>query len=153
MAQVDRLGNVNVSKFGARLAGVGGFVNISQNAKKVIFLGSFTAGGLQVEISDAGLHILAEGSFRRFLDAVEQVSFSGQYAIENRKTVLFITERAVFTLGAEGLTLQEIAPGVDLEKEILAHMDFIPAIRQPLKLMDTRIFQSSPMGLTLNSDK
>ena len=107
--------------------------------------------GLQVEISDAGLHILAEGSFRRFLGAVEQVSFSGQYATENRKTVLFITERAVFTLGAEGLTLQEIAPGVDLEKDILAHMDFIPAIRQPLKLMDARIFKAAPMGLQLNS--
>jgi propionate CoA-transferase len=153
MAQVDRLGNVNVSKFGARLAGVGGFVNISQNAKKVIFLGSFTAGGLQVEISEAGLNIVAEGSFRRFLGAVEQVSFSGQYAAENRKTVLFITERAVFTLGAEGLVLQEIAPGVDLQQDILAHMDFLPTIQQPLKLMDARIFQSSPMGLKLNPDK
>jgi propionate CoA-transferase len=153
MAQVDRLGNVNVSKFGARLAGVGGFVNISQNSKKVVFLGSFTAGGLQIEISDAGLHILTEGTFRRFLSAVEQVSFSGEYATENRKSVLFITERAVFGLGAEGLVLQEIAPGVDLDEDILAHMDFTPAIQQPLKLMDARIFKPSPMGLQLNPNK
>jgi propionate CoA-transferase len=153
MAQVDRLGNVNVSKFGSRLAGVGGFVNISQNSKKVVFLGSFTAGGLQVEISAAGVTIVSEGSFRRFLSAVEQVSFSGEYATENHKSVLFITERAVFGLEAQGLVLQEIAPGVDLEKDILAHMDFSPAIQQPLKLMDARIFNPSPMNLRLSPKK
>jgi len=153
MAQVDRLGNVNVSKFGERLAGVGGFVNISQTSKKVVFLGSFTAGGLEVEISAAGLRIVREGSFRRFLSAVEQVSFSGEYATENHKSVLFITERAVFGLEAQGLVLQEIAPGVDLEKDILAHMDFTPAIQQPLKLMDARIFNPSPMNLRLSPKK
>jgi propionate CoA-transferase len=152
MAQVDRVGNVNVSKFGPRQAGVGGFVNISQSSRKVAFLGSFTVSGLEIEIREGRLHIIQEGRFRRFRDAVEQVSFSGEYAVENNKDVLFITERAVFKLGDRGLVLQEIAPGVDLEKDILMQMDFIPDIAHPLKLMDARIFTLSVMGLQLNSD-
>lgn len=149
MAQVDPLGNVNVSKFGPRIAGVGGFVNISQNSKKVVFCGTFTAGGLEVLATEQGLHIRREGAHRRFLKTVEQVSFSGEYAVENHRTVLFITERAVFRLGAQGLTLEEIAPGVDMQRDILAQMDFTPAISESLKTMDTRIFQPDRMGLSL----
>lgn len=149
IAQVDQRGNVNVSKFGPRLAGVGGFVNISQNAKKVVFLGTFTVGGLEVEVHQGLLHIAQEGRFHRFRSTVEQISFSGEYAVENNKVVLFITERAVFSLGEKGLVLQEIAPGVDLERGILAMMDFTPTIAQPLRVMDDRIFKQSAMGLRL----
>jgi propionate CoA-transferase len=149
MAQVDSRGNVNVSRFGSRLAGVGGFVNISQSAKKLVFLGTFSAGDLEVEITASRLRVVREGTFRRFMPAVEQISFSGEYAVENHQPVLFVTERAVFDLGPEGLILKEIAPGVDLSRDILAQMDFTPAIAEPLKLMDARIFNEGRMGLTL----
>lgn len=147
MAQIDQMGNVNVSKFGPRLAGVGGFVNISQNAKKVAFLGSFTVGGLKIEVDNRQLRIVEEGRFRRFPNHVEQISFSGQYAVENHKDILFITERAVFKLGSGGLVLQEIAPGIDLDKDILELMDFMPEIAHPLIFMDQRIFNPSPMSI------
>ena len=150
MAQVDQKGNVNVSKFGSRLAGVGGFVNISQNSKKVVFLGSFTVGGLITKITDQGIEIISEGKFRRFVEAVEQVSFSGDYAIENQKQIIFISERAVFRLDPQGLTLQEIAPGVDLHKDILCQMEFVPNLAKNIKLMDMRIFKQAPMGLVLS---
>ena len=152
MAQVDQWGNVNVSKFGSRLAGVGGFVNISQNSKKVIFLGSFTAGGLKTKITDQGIEIISEGKFRRFVEAVEQVSFSGDYAVENQKRVLFISERAVFRLDSQGLILQEIAPGIDLQKDILGQMEFVPTFAKEIKRMDLRIFKQSRMGLSLSSE-
>lgn len=152
MAQVDRVGNVNVSLFGKKLAGVGGFVNISQNSKKVVFMGSFTAGGLQVEVDRGSLRIHREGRFKRFVNAVEQVSFSGEYAWEVHKNVIYISERAVFSLGAEGLILEEIAPGIDLERDVLGQMDFNPIVREPLMRMDTRIFHVAPMGLALSAD-
>jgi propionate CoA-transferase len=152
MAQVDQVGNVNVSLFGKKLAGVGGFVNISQNTKKVVFMGSFTAGGLQVEVDGGSLHIHREGTFKRFVNAVEQVSFSGEYAWEINKDVIFISERAVFSLGAEGLILEEIAPGIDLERDVLGQMEFTPIVREPLMKMDARIFNGAPMGLALSAD-
>ena len=151
MAQVDQRGNVNVSKFGSRLAGVGGFVNISQNSKKVVFLGSFTAGGFEIKITDQGIEIISEGQFRRFVEAVEQVSFSGEYAIENRKRVMFITERAVFKLDSKGLILHEIAPGIDLQKDIFRQMGFMPTLAKEIKRMDLRIFKQTRMGLSLSS--
>ncbi len=149
MAQVDRLGNVNVSKFGPRIAGVGGFVNISQNSKKVVFCGTFTVGGLNIEIVDSKLRIVHEGAYKRFLNAVEQISFSGEYAIENQKQVIFVTERAEFSLGPEGLILQEIAPGIDLQKDVLSQMEFLPIMADPVLRMDARIFRPGPMGLVL----
>lgn len=149
MAQADRAGNVNVSQFGKKLAGVGGFVNISQNSKKVVFMGSFTTGGLQVDVINGALHIRSEGTFKRFVKLVEQVSFSGEYAWEVHKPLIFVTERAVFSLGAEGLILEEIAPGTDLVQDILDQMDFDPVIREPVKRMDARIFHVEPMGLVL----
>jgi propionate CoA-transferase len=149
MAQADKDGNVNVSRFGERLAGVGGFVNISQNAKRVAFLGTFTAGGMEVKVGGGRIQIIKEGSSRKFIPSVEQVSFSSLQATENRKNVLYITERAVFSLEERGLALVEIAPGIDLEKDILAQMEFAPIISENLKEMDTRIFQTQGMGLDL----
>jgi propionate CoA-transferase len=148
MAQVDQSGNVNVSKFGSRLAGVGGFVNISQNSKKVVFLGTFTARGLKIRVTDQGIEIISEGRFRRFVKTVEQISFSGDYAVEKQKRVMFITERAVFELGPKGLILKEIAPGVQLQRDILGQMDFVPILAEEIKVMDLRIFKKSPMDLS-----
>ncbi len=147
LAQADRHGNLNVSKFGRKVTGAGGFINISQNAKKVVFVGTFTADGLQVEISGGGLRIIREGGTRKFLDHVEQVTFSGDYARRRGQTVMYVTERCVFRLGRDGLELIEIAPGVDLARDVLAHMAFMPTMRGAPRLMDIRLFAKGPMGL------
>jgi propionate CoA-transferase len=146
LAQADRLGNLNVSRFGPRLAGAGGFINISQNAKKVVFVGTFMAGGSEIAVVDGKLQIHRDGIARKFVEEVEHRTFSGPHAAASGKPVLYITERCVFELTAQGLELIEIAPGVDLERDILAKMDFTPIVRSPA-LMDARIFSPEPMGL------
>jgi propionate CoA-transferase len=146
-AEADEEGNVNVSKFGPRFVGPGGFINISQNAKKVVFVGTFTAGSLQMSIIDGKLSIDQEGIERKFIKKVEQKTFSGYYAVQSKKPVLFVTERCVFNLTAEGMELIEIAPGMDLQKDILDQMGFKPIIKGAPKLMDARIFRDEPMGL------
>lgn len=149
LAQCDVKGNINVSKFGPKIAGAGGFINITQNAKKVVFCGTFTAGGLKVETKDGKLVIVQEGKSKKFIKAVEQVTFSGEYAVEKEQPVFYVTERAVFEMGVEGVVLTEIAPGVDLQKDILDQMDFKPYISPQLKEMDERIFRPEKMRLTI----
>jgi propionate CoA-transferase len=146
MAEVDRSGNVNVSKFGPRFVGAGGFINISQNAARLVLAGTFTAGGLETVVEDGALRIVREGRVRKFVAEVEQITYSGELALETGQPVLYVTERCVFTVSATGLRLTEIAPGIDLERDILAHMDFEPAISK-LSPMDPRLFRSTPMGL------
>jgi propionate CoA-transferase len=146
MAECDVHGNVNTSRFGGRLNGCGGFINISQNARAVVFAGTFTVGGLEVAIEDGLLKIVTEGKARKFISAVEQVTFSGSFAQERSQPVLYVTERCVFELTKDGLELIEIAPGIDIHRDILAHMDFRPIINRPA-MMDARLFRDEPMEL------
>ena len=148
-AEIDAKGNVNVSKFAGRVVGPGGFINISQNAKQVCFCGTFTAGKAEYEIKDGKLNIIKDADGIKFVNTVEQITFSGEYAAETNRNVLYLTERAVFKLTREGIVLVEIAPGVDLEKHILAKMEFKPIIAKDLKTMDLRIFDDKSMGLKI----
>lgn len=133
-AQVDQHGNVNVSRFGTRFAGVGGFVNISQNARRLVFCGSFTTDGLEVAIESGQLRIIKEGRVAKFVEQVEQVSFSGPVARSHAKDVLVVTERAVFRLQAEGWELIEVAPGIDIERDVMGAMKFRPIVRDVKKM-------------------
>ena len=147
LAEVDQKGNVNVSKFGPKIAGAGGFINISQNARTLIFAGTFTAGGLEVGLEDGKVKIYKEGKFRKFVNKVQQITFNGRLAATREKPVYYVTERCVFKLRYYGLELIEVAPGIDIEKDILANMDFKPIIKQP-KLMNNNIFNDEPMQLS-----
>jgi propionate CoA-transferase len=146
LAECDPSGSINVSRFGPKLAGAGGFINITQNSRTVVFVGTFTAGGLKIAIQDGRLNILKEGRSRKFVNHIEQVTFSGPYAASNGQNVLYVTERCVFKLTPLGLELIEVAPGVDVDKDILAQMDFKPIIINP-QPMDPRIFQTASMQL------
>lgn len=145
-AQVDSDGSVNVSRFGGKVIGIGGFQNIAQNAKKVIFSGTFTAGGPEIEWKDGFTVIRKEGRFPKFISELEQISYNGRYAAELGQRVLFVTERAVFQPSLEGLMLVEIAPGIELERDLFAHMGFRPVIHPALQLMDARLFDPGKMG-------
>lgn len=149
LAECDRRGNVNVSKFNGRVAGIGGFMDIAQTAKKIVFTGTFTTGSLKIEPDGGKLKIHQEGKFKKFVDQVEHITFSGEYALRQGQTVLYITERAVFELIPDGLRLLEIAPGVDLEKDILAQMEFRPVIDDGLRQM--KIHTDSPSNIISDS--
>lgn len=146
LAQADAAGNVNVSKFNGRPVGCGGFINITRSTPRLVFCGTFTAGGLQLEVADGRLTIVQEGRSRKFVERVEQLTFNGHDAALRQQEVSFITERAVLRLRPEGLELTEIAPGIDLERDVLAHMGFRPLIRD-LRTMDAGLFSTQWGGL------
>lgn len=141
LAQADREGNLNVSKFGSKLAGAGGFINISQNAKKVVFVGTFTAGGLKIAVEDGMLRIVREGSVKKFVDTVEHRTYAGRFAWARGQSALYVTERCVLRLSSEGIELIEVAPGIDVERDIMAQMDFRPAQSPGLTTMDAALFR------------
>ncbi|MCO4757235.1 MAG: acyl CoA:acetate/3-ketoacid CoA transferase [Oceanospirillaceae bacterium] len=147
LAETCPEGHVNVSRFGNKLAGAGGFINITQNTGDLYFLGTFTSGRQTLEIEEHNLKIISNGAIRKFRQTVQQITFNGEAAIRNGQSVMFITERAVFRLIPEGLKLIEIAPGVDLQKDILDQMDFRPIIDDDLDMMDPRLFHDGPMNL------
>lgn len=146
LAQTDNQGNVNVSMFNGRPVGCGGFINITRSTPKLVFCGTFTAGGLDVVVEDGRLRILQEGRSRKFIEQVEQITFNGIDAARRGQQVLFVTERAVFRLTSDGLELEELAPGVDLERDVLAHMGFRPIMRN-VRSMDARLFMPAWGGL------
>jgi propionate CoA-transferase len=145
MAQLDQKGNINVSKFGGRFVGCGGFINITQNTKKVVFVGTFTSKGLRVKVEEGKLRILDDGKITKVVKQVDQITFSGDYARKQDREVLYVTERAVFRLSEDSIILEEIAPGIDLKEDVLGKMEFKPKISEKLKLMDKRIFMEDKM--------
>jgi len=147
MAQVDRHGNVNVSRFAGRLPGAGGFIEISQAARSVVFMGTFTTGA-EVVVADRRLRVQRDGTAVKFVDQVEHITFSAERARATRQSVLYITERCVFRLGPGGLELIEIAPGIDLQRDLLARMSFRPEIAHDLCEMDGAILSQAPLGLS-----
>ena len=147
LAQADQQGNLNVSKFGPRLAGAGGFINISQNAKKVVFVGTFTAGRLRIAIESGRLQIVNDGDVKKFVREVEHRTFSGSVSVQRGQHVLYVTERCVFKLTPDGLELIEVAPGIDIERDIFGRMEFKPIVRREPSIMDRRIFSNELMRL------
>jgi propionate CoA-transferase len=146
-AEVDPRGNVNISRFGNKIVGVGGFINISQNAKKVVFSGTFTAGGLELACADGALQIVSEGKHRKFVGGIEQICYNAEFAERQGRTAMFVTERAVFQAVDGGLELIEVAPGIDIEQDIMVHMPYRPRCASALRLMDRRLFSPEPMNL------
>lgn len=153
LAEIDAMGNVNVSKFNGRVTGPGGFIDLAQKTKKLILMGTFTAGRLREYCEKGKLLIDHEGIYKKFKKKVEQITFSGEYAAAMKQDVLIVTERAVFRLTDKGLMLTEIAPGIDLQKDILDQMEFMPLISPQLREMDQRIFCEAPMGLAKTLEK
>ena len=145
-AQVDADGNVNVSRFGGRAAGQGGFIDISQTAKKVVFCTYFKAKDFEASVREGKLVITSEGKIPKFVNRVEQITFNGKLAREEGREIIICSERAVFRLVRDGVMLTEIAPGVDLEKDVMANMGFRPIVSADLKVMDSRIFVPGRMG-------
>jgi propionate CoA-transferase len=146
-AQVDSKGNVNVHKFPGRLRGPGGFPNISSRTGRMCFVGTLTASGLEVAVEEGRLSIAAEGTLNKFVDTVDEVSFSGSMAEKRGQTVRYITERAVFELRHGRVTLIEIADGLDPQTDVIDHMGFVPEVADDLRTIDARVFAAGPMGL------
>ncbi|MEX2460480.1 MAG: malonate decarboxylase subunit alpha [Paenibacillaceae bacterium] len=149
-AEVDKAGNVNVSRFGDKIIGPGGFINITQNAKKVFFLGTLTAGNPEISIVDGELRIIREGTVSKFVQDVEQITWSGPSAQERGQSARYITERAVFDLTPEGIVLREVAPGIDIKEDILKRVDFAVIVPPEVAIMDARLFKSERMELKID---
>jgi propionate CoA-transferase len=151
--QIDRHGSVNVSKLGARphvTAGAGGFVDITARARKIVFSGYFTAGAA-LEIRDGALRIGREGKIKKLVNAVEQISFSGIRAVAQGQEIVYVTERCVMRLETEGMTVFEIAPSVDLERDVLAQSEFPLRVSAALKTMEASLFHPALIGLRLRA--
>ena len=146
-AELDQYGNVNVHKFNGKIMGSGGFINITQNSKKIVFCGTLRSGGFKTQVGNGKIEILSEGRFLKLVPEVSEITFNGRDAVKRGKKVVFITERAVFSMTEHGFELSEIAPGMDVEKDVIAHMGFRPLIAKNLKEMDVRLFTDAPMGL------
>lgn len=146
--EIDPNGSVNVSLFGRFIAGVGGFVHITQTSKKVVFMTTFRSGkGMDIAFENGKLIIKGEGSVPKFKKMIKQINYSGECAQENSQDVMYVTERCVFRLNASGLVLTEIAPGIDIEKDIMNQMEFRPAVAPDLKIMDSRLFTNEPLNI------
>ena len=145
--ELDEEGNVNATKMGKRCTGAGGFIDITQNAKKVVFCATFTASGAEYSFSPQGIKIAQEGAVRKMVKKVAQISFNGPEARKKGQKVVYVTERAVFELRREGVVLTEIAPGIDLQKDILDLMDFKPIVSKELKTSSLDLFKEGPFGL------
>jgi acyl CoA:acetate/3-ketoacid CoA transferase len=151
--QIDREGNVDVARIGATPIGPGGFIDISQKARTVVFCGTFTGGGLTTEVSAGRLRITGEGGYRKFVERVDHVCFNARRAVAHGQRVRYVTERAVFALTADGVQIIEIAPGVDLDQDVLALLPFTPAISPMLTQMDEKIFELAPVRLSLGEPR
>lgn len=147
-AEMDSEGNVNATKFGDRAAGAGGFIDITQSARRVVFLGTLTAQGLQVEGVGGQLRIIKDGSVSKCVERVQQVSFNGRLALKRDQSVAVVTERAVFRLGPDGWILEEVAPGIDLEGDVLAKMKFRPILSENLRQISPRVFSEERLDLS-----
>jgi propionate CoA-transferase len=147
-AEIDQIGSVNVSLFGSFIAGVGGFVHITQNAKKVVFMTTFRGGkGLEIAFENGALKIKSEGNSPKFKKSLKQINYSGEYAREHNQDVMYITERCVIRQSPEGLIITEVAPGIDMEKDIMSQMEFRPAVSSDLKIMDKNLFTAEPLNI------
>jgi propionate CoA-transferase len=148
-AEVDREGNVNVSRYGKSINGPGGFINISQGARKVVFSGTLTTGGLEIAPDgQGGLALRQEGRTSKWVEAVQLMTFIGRYARERGQEVMYVTERAVFRLGGHGILLIEVAPGIDPRRDVLERIGFPVEVADPLAPMDARLFRDEPMNLS-----
>ena len=146
-AEVDAQGNVNVHAFEGRVRGPGGFPNISARTRKINFVGTLTAQGLELDISGAGVRVAHEGSLPKFVPEVRQISFSGTLARQRGQQVRYVTDRAVFELAEDGVVLIEVAPGIDVERDVLGQMGFRPRVAEQLRTTDPRVYASGAMGL------
>ena len=146
-AEVDAEGDVNVHAFEGRVRGPGGFPNISAKTPRINFVGTLTAQGLELDISGEGVRVVREGSLPKFVPRVREISFSGRLARERGQQVRYVTDRAVFALEDDGLVLIEVAPGIDVERDVLGQMGVRPRIADDCRPMDARIYASGPVGL------